>query len=397
MMLLAQAVVPPVDPIGLPAAPGWFVFLLLLTMLLHFVFMNFVVGGNIIALGLNVAACAGLRTTPLVNVIYQVMPPAISMAITMGVAPLLFVQVLYGPYFYSANVLLGFTWLMLVGFLLTGFYLAYLLTYRASCVMQKRIGAWDARPVRRLVISLLATLCFLAIGWTLANNHELSLHPELWAAGGHWLSPRLRIPSPTLIPRYMHDMTGATAIGGLWVAAIGWWLRRRGPADPQVPGRLIRIGLGVATGLTMVQILVGFTFLMRLDPSVRASLLGFNTALGAVWTMTLPVAVLLFFTLMFALQRPDRFVPFAVAAGLAVLVMSGMLVGREQVRHAMLARPQAGSFSLGTWAVYPQNGVPIVFALLLVAGLAIVALMLRWITDRPAVDTSGQTLPHSEA
>ena len=48
-------------------------------------------------------------------------------SLTTGVAPLLFVQVLYGHFFYTANILLGWRWLAILGVLIVGFYAVYLL------------------------------------------------------------------------------------------------------------------------------------------------------------------------------------------------------------------------------------------------------------------------------
>ena len=172
-MTLATVTIPGLDPVGLPAPPTLFVFLQLLTMWLHVLFMNFVLGGSVLAVGLNVAAAAGRReANPIATLIHQAMPPMISMAVTMGVAPLLFVQTLYGPFFYSANVLMGFAWFSFVVVLLVGFYLTYWLTYRGSNALQRRIGTWDDKPLRRLAVGTLTAAGFLWIAWILTNNPE---------------------------------------------------------------------------------------------------------------------------------------------------------------------------------------------------------------------------------
>jgi len=122
MILAESIVIPSVDPIGLPGHPVIFVALLLLTQFLHLLFMNFVLGGSLIAVGLNVAALRGCDTSAnIVRIFYRMLPVTVSMAITMAVAPLLFVQVLYGPYFYSATVLMGFGWFSFFLSALAGF------------------------------------------------------------------------------------------------------------------------------------------------------------------------------------------------------------------------------------------------------------------------------------
>jgi hypothetical protein len=70
-----------------------------------------------------------------------------------------------------------------------------------------------------------------------------------------------------------------------------------------------------------------------------------------------------------------------------------MLMGREHVRLAHLGLPESGAFTFGTWAVYPQKVSLMVFAGLLAAGLAVVALMVRWILQgaHPAGKGEGNT------
>src|SRR5215813_10992378 len=110
--------IPPPDAFGLPA-PWWLLLVLLdLTFLIHLVFMNFVLGGSIVQAA---ALCSrrGADNDTLVRVISSIWPIALSFTITSGVAPLLFVQVLYGQFFYTSTVLLGFAWLLILAFLLT--------------------------------------------------------------------------------------------------------------------------------------------------------------------------------------------------------------------------------------------------------------------------------------
>lgn len=391
-MIIAQNItVPAVDPIGLPAAPGWMVFFMLLTLVLHFIFMNFVLGGNLIALGLNTAALFGSRrANPIATAIYQAMPPAISMAITMGVAPLLFVQVLYGPYFYSANVLLGLSWFSFVVVLMAVFYLTYWLTYRGSSVLRKQIGAWDNKPGRRFAVSLLVCGGFLWIAWILTSNHELSIQPELWGRNGQWQTPRVLVESDTMIFRFLHDIVGMTAIAGIWVAAIGWWRYKRIEQDQEVHVGMIRLGLILAAIITVVQLAVGIIFFLNLGEPIWKQLMGFKSAFGAVWTMVLLAAITLPMVLGMAAMKPQRFKLFALAAGLATLVLSGMLIGREQVRRLFIERPAGGEFTLDKWAVYPQTFNMIIFLLVLVAGLATVALMLWWIIQGRPDERKGE-------
>lgn len=399
MILAASSAltVPSLDPLGVPGPPPLFVALQLLTLLLHLLFMNLVLGGNILALALNVAAVVGRRSAnPMANIIYQTTPAALSMAITMGVAPLLFLQVLYAPFFYTANLLLGFAWFSMVVVLLAGFYLTYLLSLLGSNTLQKRLGRWDDKPGRRLFVGLLTTAAVLWVAWVLTNNHELSLNPRLWADGGEWKSPRWLIPSSSTITRYLHSVVGATAIAGLWTAAIGWWRVRRGIGTTDLNIALVRVGLAAAAALTAVQIILGFFFLFSLDPPIFRQLMGFRGPLGAVWTIVLLPAIGLPMLLVLALLRSGQFKWFLTAAGLAMVVLVGMLFGHEQVRLASLAANSPGGFELSRWTVYSQPVSMLLFFALLVIGLGVVGLMMKWMTERDAIDHNLAAKPESE-
>lgn len=387
--MLAEIVVPKVDPIGLPAHPVLFIALLLLTQFLHLLFMNFVLGGSLIAAGLNVAAWRGNAIArDMARMIYRMLPVMISMAVTMGVAPLLFVQVLYGPYFYSANVRMGFAWFSFFVSAMTGFYLVYWLLYRGFADSKDAASSSPERPLARLIISVLSVACFLLVGWIMANNHELTLRPQLWQAPGHG-SSRWYTPSTTTLPRYLHDVVGAGIVASLWLTGIGWWRRRRQSGTPELDTKLVHLGVRLAPLLIMVQIGLGILLLFRLDSTVRDSLLGFRSALGSAWVLSLAAVMAELALLFLASVKPEQFKWFAGAVLAAVVAIVGMLMGREHVRLAHLGSPESGSFNLSAWSIYPQYASLIVFALLLVAGLATVAVMLKWmLASPPARDVS---------
>ena len=391
-MMLAETsalTVPGLDPLGIPGPPQLFIALQLLTMLLHVLFMNLVLGGNVLALVLNVAAIFGRReANPMANIVYQTTPAAISMAITMGVAPLLFLQVLYAPFFYSANLLLGFAWFSIIIVLLIGFYLTYFLSLRGSNGLQKRLGRWDDKPGRRLIVGLLTTAAVLWVAWILTNNHELTLNPKLWAQNGEWKSPRLFVDASSTIPRYLHSVVGATAIAGIWAAAIGWWRTRRGIGSSDVNTAMVRFGLTAAGIITVIQIVLGFLFLFSLDKAIFGQLMGFKGVLGAVWTIVLLPAICLPMLLFYAVLQRREFKWFLAASGAAVVILVGMLFGHEQIRLASLAANAPGGFELKRWTVYPQWTSMLLFVVLLVVGLGVVGLMMKWMTERNATDTS---------
>jgi len=97
-------VFPAVDPIPLPAPVWLFKLLHIVTLSLHFVAVEMLLGGLLVAVVLslfrgfpNVAARALARRLTVV----------MTYVINLGVPPLLFSQVLYGRALYTSSVLIG--------------------------------------------------------------------------------------------------------------------------------------------------------------------------------------------------------------------------------------------------------------------------------------------------
>ena len=103
-------VIPNPDPVGLPA-PAWLLqFLLVFTFILHLLAMNFLVGGVVF---MGIALRRSSRSEPFAKLgerLSRALPPTMAMTITLGVAPLLFLQVLYGQAYYTTSDLMAWPW-----------------------------------------------------------------------------------------------------------------------------------------------------------------------------------------------------------------------------------------------------------------------------------------------
>ncbi|MGB6853512.1 MAG: hypothetical protein WBG49_13090, partial [Thermoanaerobaculia bacterium] len=94
-----------VDPFPIPG-PAWlFHVLLVFTFFLHALFMNLTLGGTLIAAFAQVVSGGKGNDyrAILAGRLMAVNSIGISLTITTGIAPLLFVQVLYQQYFYTAT------------------------------------------------------------------------------------------------------------------------------------------------------------------------------------------------------------------------------------------------------------------------------------------------------
>ena len=157
-------------PFNLPGPTALYLTLLIVTLAAHAMLAGYVLAGTgFVALSARSKPEAGGAT--IAEVLKDWLPFTLGAAITAGVAPLLFVQILYAPNFYTANLLLGVRWMALIPILIAGFYLLYL---------QKTAFAKRASALVRGAIPALACGCFLYAGWSWTTNHLLSLAPATW-------------------------------------------------------------------------------------------------------------------------------------------------------------------------------------------------------------------------
>lgn len=376
-MIAASPVIPPMDPFGIPAAPWVFLLLLTVTMFLHVLCMNFAVGGCLVAAVLDGLTLLGRGNHDLtVRIIWQVVPVALSLTITTGVAPLLFVQLLYGQFFYTANVLMGFVWLAVIGLLMLGFYLAYFVSYRLGNVPAGRMGSWNRSPAKRLPFSLLTAALFLLVAWVLTNNHMLSVQPDAWAQDGEWKQNRAIVTPALTVPRFLHNVGGMLAVTGVWIAAIGWWRRWRRVDSPEVALSIVRTGLWVTTPILVLATIGGPVMLFTLPDEVRLKLTASTGLLPVLWWIGVVSVAAQVALAIAALRQPQRFRWFAGLAGCMLLSLAGMLSGREQVRLAFLSR-HGVDFELSDWQVYWQRSSATIFVAVLLGGLAAVAWLIR--------------------
>ena len=122
-------------PFALPGPTATYLVLYLVTLAAHFAFMGYVLAGSgyvaVSALSQRAGGASGADESIadesiVAPILRDWLPFALGTAITAGVAPLLFLQVLYKEHFYTANLLLFYRWLAVVPVLIAGFYLLYL-------------------------------------------------------------------------------------------------------------------------------------------------------------------------------------------------------------------------------------------------------------------------------
>lgn len=120
---------PAVDPIPLPAPIWLFKLLHIVTLALHFVAVEMLLGGLLLAVLLSL-----FRSSPQSLVLARALARRLTVVMTyvinLGVPPLLFAQVLYGRALYTSSVLIGVYWISIILLLTVAYWLLYQFTGR---------------------------------------------------------------------------------------------------------------------------------------------------------------------------------------------------------------------------------------------------------------------------
>ena len=246
-------------PDALTAHWGWFQFLLMLTFPLHLFAMNAMLGAALTAFIAHLFNGRAYRE--LSHEMARALPFLVAFTINLGVAPLLFVNVIYGHLMYSSTVLMGLFWLAVIPILIIAYYLTYIYDFSF-----KRLG----NPAVFVIFAVLVML--MSVGFIFSNNMTMMISPATWA---RWFNTPggtlLNLSDPVLMPRYIHMMTGSLAVGGLLVALYASTVLKR---DAEVAEAGKRLGMNLFIWLTAIQLLVGIWLLITLPTEVMKRFMG---------------------------------------------------------------------------------------------------------------------------
>jgi hypothetical protein len=355
------AAVPALDALPLPGPVWLFKLLLHLTFVLHLVAMNFLLGGATIAVVERIRGRTRPASRELARWIERRLPVTMAFTVTLGVAPLLFLQAMYGHLFYTSSVLMAWPWLLVIPLVIVTYYLAYLLSFKGDEASEGlRLAGW------------IVAIALVVIAFIYVNNMSLAIRPDSWA-GKYFASARgnqLNLGDRTLWPRFLHMIAAAMAVAGLIVA---WFGARRMAHDDPHGAAMHRVGTVWFLVPTAGQFVFGLWFLISLPKDVMMTFMGgsaLGTALLAL-AVLLPIAMLLLQALAF--RSPSPLSMTSITATLLLVTVVAMVLLRDLVRDAMLDPV----FHLDTIAVQPQWSVFAPFALLLVVALAVTGWMTK--------------------
>jgi hypothetical protein len=364
------AVIPLADPLPLPAPSGLLWALLQLTFLLHLVAMNVVLGGSILALHFRFSRReeGALHRAAVLAFFADALPVAVAATVTLGVAPLLFVQVLYGRLFFTSSILMAGFWLAVVPLVILAYLGAYHLALRGA--------ATRGRP--RTVAALVAFL-FTAVAFLQVSNATRALRPETFQ-GAYRADHRgltLNLGDPTFWPRTLHLLVGAVAVAALGAAIYGVRKRAR---DPQLAAWAIRRGTTVFGVATAANVFLGMLFLLAQPKATLIRLVGGDPVAMTLLALGIVLGVAAAGLALLVLGAKNAVAATWAQAGLLAVTLVVMVLLRDQVRK--IALREAGFELPGRVAA--QWGAFAAFVVLLVAAVATIAWMARALARGPA-------------
>ncbi len=343
------------DPMGVPFYPIVFQALMVLTFALHIAFVNLTLGTSFLSVYgyLN----RDERWKRLSGSLVKAATVNASMTILLGVAPVLFIQVVYDPFWYASN-LLSAAWVMgFIGIMMLAYSSAYVFYLKRKSAKGTGIAAFG---VASFALFLLAGFIMHVLGYQL-------LHPDQWLA---WYAKGKSVNTSGTslhafqLPRFLHFVVPSFASTGIFLMLYSWYFKNREDMDKGYLEWVGKTGAEMAFFFAAVQAIVGFWWLLALPGEFRFFGNPFLLAGAAIG-----IALVLF--LYVARKDPSK---FAVPSGIAALVtILGMSATREALRMKYTGR---FAYSIFDYKLNLDLGSTALFFGTFVMGLVIVSYLL---------------------
>ena len=348
--LLDAVPIPPPDPLGYPLPPVMIQVLAWLTLALHFLAVNFTLGGLLLLLWIRIRNRDELE--PARKFLTTALPLGFSYLVTLGIPPLLFVQVLYGQMFYSSSVVIGAWWILVIPLLISAYGLLYLHKLKEN-----------ARPRVKIIHLASAAVAMLLVGFIYVNNLTLAQTPNRWMEiyAANPAGSSLNLGEAILFPRYLLFMSPTLVVGGLALILAGAYMKNGGPS--------LKLGFRAYVAGRVIMAAAGAWLIAALPERIRNLVFegGAPTAhLAAGFGLALVAAGLA------AAAFKKKSLRLGVVSAVVMLVEALTFVGlRDQVRIAYLA----DYFKMDKVPVHGQWGMFSLFAVTMVSGLAFIIVL----------------------
>ncbi len=347
---------PMTDPIPLPAPVWLFKALDILTLSLHFTAVQILLGGLLVSTCLSAFGISNPRARASAAAMARRLPIVMTYVINLGIPPLLFAQVLYGPALYTSNVLIGVYWFSVIFLLMACYWLLY--AFADGTAAGKNVW-WKG---------LMALLLAGCVSRILSTNMALMLRPEDWQ--GMYSSAALgnRLPpfDPTLTPRWLVMLTGSLWVSGFWMV----WIAGRKTTAESLGTFLSGFGGGLASLGILLQLLM-FRLVLRLQPPEVSASIQSNHFYHPFELLYYFLGAAAFLFAVFVLARKPRAGWSSLAGALlAFLSIASWVIVRDGIRDLTL---KSKGFDVWAQPIVTNWQVVITFLLVFVLGIGAMA------------------------
>jgi len=321
-------------------APLWLITSLhVLTLTLHFAAMNFVLGGILFVI---IGKAGWRRDNPAVRRLITLFPSAMAATVTLGVAPLLFLQLVYPLQMYPASIVSAWFFLLIIPAVILVYYLLYAAAFTLKGGKPARVHWFWPALLGLLYVSLVYSSVF-----SMAEHPDLIRQLYAQGQGGFQWNPA----AGDYAFRWLHMVLGALTVGGFFAGVLG----AKDAGIFSAGKKIFAYGMAAAGA-------AGLAYLLSLG-----DLLGPLMRSRAIWALTVGV-VLSLGSLHLYFKR--RFLSAGVGLFSSLLLM---VITRHELRLLVLQ----GSFDPAAWRVAPQWDAFLIFLVSFAVAAVLVVYMLR--------------------
>lgn len=331
--------IPYTEAIPVPAII--FIFLEQIFFLIHIILINLIVGlGSILFYNWNKEEHFSLSN----KTIAKKIPILFALGINMAIPALLFLQVVFGHFFYTSSILMGTFWILITPFLIIAYYSSYY-----------HYKKFEISGLAKYALILMILITFY-IAFMFVNNLSMMEMPEKWDVYFHRRDGTILLWNvPSIYPRFFHFVLASIAIGG-----ITYSLHFRKKSEDKV-----KKGLKIFTYATIIQIFVGFWFLLSLPQNIMQKYIGEDIFATVVFILGINTALLSVIASFKGILRGSLV--------FLLLTLIFMVITRYNLRIFYLGE----NFSVSHLKLEPLWDVFTIFLIILILGVAIIVYMLK--------------------
>lgn len=332
-MMYVASIIPEDIELVIPGNVGFFEFLIVFSFLVHILFVNITVGSSAMAVFQEMK---GIRTNraeddALAAQLATHTSILKSIAVVMGIAPLLIISVIYTQYFYPSTILIGKAWLSLLLILIVAFLLLYVYKFTWNKMVD------DRKKRVHVLIGATGSLLLLFVPLIFIVNVVSMLYPDMWEGSKGFFHGLTYYPQ--VWQRYFHFVLASFAVAGFYLYFWNNRLQKKTTDLEEHESATYKqgkkLGLQVMIGTTALQFITGFWLLMRFEPEIRLLYMGEDGLLTSLLMGSILITMLLLYFLYLLLKHDKRkYFMMALASFIFVLGIMGWM--RHELRETYI-------------------------------------------------------------